>query len=65
MLAEAFIIVWNEIDTIKLTIEYYQRVCDKVNVFDNWSDDGTFEECLAMGCNVERFGLRGVLDDFT
>ena len=63
MLVETYIIAWNEIETIHLTIEHYQKFCDRIMVFDNWSDDGTFEKCLGMGCGVERFGLKGVLDD--
>lgn len=63
MKIEAFVIVWNEIDTIHLTIKHYQRFCDVINVFDNYSNDGTFEKCQELGCNVQRFGQEGVLDD--
>lgn len=63
MIIECYIICWNEIDTIDLTLMHYSRFCDIINVFDNWSDDGTFERCKKFGCNVQRFGIQGVLDD--
>jgi len=63
MIAEAFIICWNEIETIHLTISHYQKFCDKITIFDNFSDDGTAEKCRELGCEVQYFGIKGVLDD--
>lgn len=60
---EAYIIAWNEIEIIHLTIAHYQKFCSKVFIFDNWSDDGTFEKAQQMGCEVSRFGIEGQLDD--
>lgn len=60
---EAYIIAWNEIEIIELTIKHYQKFCSKVFIFDNYSDDGTFEKAQEMGCEVSRFGINGQLDD--
>jgi len=60
---EAYIIAWNEIEIIHLTIRHYQKFCSKVFIFDNYSDDGTFEKAQEMGCEVTRFGIQGQLDD--
>jgi glycosyltransferase involved in cell wall biosynthesis len=60
---EAYIIAWNEIEIIELTIKHYQKFCSKVFLFDNYSDDGTFEKAQEMGCQVARFGIKGQLDD--
>ena len=60
---EAFIIAWNEIETIHLTIQHYQKFCDKITIYDNFSDDGTYEKSHDMGCEVRQFGRRGELDD--
>ena len=61
-MVEAFIIAWNEIETIHLTIEHYQRFCDKVTILDNYSNDGTYEKAEQM-CNVQHFGIKNQLDD--
>lgn len=63
MICEAFIIAWNEIETIHLTIKHYQKFCDQITILDNWSDDGTREKAESMGCKVQTFGVRGSLDD--
>lgn len=63
MNVEAYIIAWNESETIHLTIKHYQQFCTRIVVYDNWSDDGTPEICKAMGCEVKQFGIPGVLDD--
>lgn len=63
MKIEAYIIAWNESETIHLTIKHYQSFCTSVEIFDNYSDDGTPEIARSMGCEVQSFGIRGVLDD--
>lgn len=63
MICEAFIMAWNEADTIELTIKHYQRFCDRVTLLDNYSTDGTVAIAKAKGCEVIQFGEPGVLDD--
>lgn len=63
MRIEAFILAWNEQDTIALTLKHYQKFCDKITLFDNYSDDDTPLIARAMGCEVKQFGIKGVLDD--
>lgn len=60
---EAFIIGWNEVETIHLTIKHYQKFCDRITFYDNYSDDGTDEVVSSMGCTVVKFGIKGVLSD--
>lgn len=63
MSIDAYIICWNEIETIHLTVSHYQKFCRNIYIFDNFSNDGTREVCEKMGCIVECFGKFGVLDD--
>ncbi len=60
---EAFIIVWNESQTIKLTIDHYKQFCDKITFFDNHSNDGTQEIIKSNGCELNTFGTPGQLED--
>lgn len=60
---EAYVIAWNEIETIRFTVQHYQRLGAKVKIFDNYSDDGTPELCRLLGCEVETFGIKGELND--
>jgi glycosyltransferase involved in cell wall biosynthesis len=60
---EAFIIAWNESETIHLTIKHYQKYCSKITIFDNFSDDNTREIAESMGCYVKLFGIQGLLSD--
>lgn len=63
MICEAFILAWNESETIHLTIKHYQKFCDQITIMDNWSDDGTREKAEEIGCIVKMFGVKGQLDD--
>lgn len=63
MKAEAFLIAWNESETIHLTIKHYQKFCDRITIFDNYSTDNTNHIAREMGCEVMPFGIQGVLDD--
>ncbi|NLR68654.1 hypothetical protein HGH92_30405 [Chitinophaga varians] len=63
MIIKAFIIVYNESDIIRFTINHYQKFCTEVHILDNYSTDNTREIALGMGCHVQLFGTPGVLDD--
>ena len=65
MIVEAFILAWNESETIHLTIKHYQKFCDKITIYDHFSDDGTAEIAEQMGCFIKYFGVKGELDDKT
>jgi len=60
---QIYLIAWNEIETIHLTIKHYQSFGAKIKVFDNYSNDGTPEICRLLGCEVESFGIPGQLND--
>ena len=60
---EAFILCWNESETLHLTIKHYQSFCSKITIFDNFSTDNSREIAEAMGCEVKLFGLEGQLND--
>lgn len=63
MNVEAFIIAFNEAETIHLTVRHYQQFCSRIVIFDNFSTDNTREIALSMGCDVRLFGQKGVLSD--
>ena len=63
MKVEVFIVAWNREDTIAMTVRHYQRFCQKVTLFDNFSDDKTREIAEAMGAHIKLFGQVGVLND--
>lgn len=63
MKIEAYILAYNEAETIGLTIKHYQQFCERVVIFDNFSTDDTRDIALAMGCDVRLFGVKGVLSD--
>ncbi len=63
MICEAFIIAWNREDSIHLTIRHYQQFCQRVVIFDNFSEDKTREIAVSLGADVRLFGTKGVLDD--
>jgi glycosyltransferase involved in cell wall biosynthesis len=60
---ECHVLVWNEAETIHLTIKHYQAFCERIVLWDNYSDDGTPEIAKAMGCTVKTFGKKGELSD--
>lgn len=62
-MVEAFVIGWNESDTIRLTLSHYNSFCEKVTLFDNYSTDGTPDIARDMGAEVKQFGTPGVLSD--
>ncbi len=63
MKIEAYIIAWNESETIRFTIKHYKEFCDKVIIFDNYSTDNTREIAEEMGAEVRLFGEKGQLSD--
>lgn len=63
VVCEAYIIAWNRADTIHMTIKHYQQFCQRIVIFDNYSDDKTREIALQLGADVRLFGTKGVLDD--
>jgi len=62
-MVEAFIICFNEAETIHLTINHYRQFCDRITIYDNFSNDNTREIAEGLGCIVKPFGIAGVLDD--
>lgn len=62
-MVEAFVIAWQESETIRLTLSHYSSFCDKVTLFDNYSTDGTPDIAREMGAEVKQFGTPGVLSD--
>lgn len=62
-MVEAFIVGWNESETIRLTLSHYNSFCEKVTLFDNYSTDGTPDIARDMGATVKQFGTPGVLSD--
>lgn len=63
MTIHAHIICWNRADVIHLTIGHYKKFCDKIFIWDNFSDDKTREIAESLGCEVKLFGVVGSLDD--
>lgn len=63
MLIEAYILCWNEEDTLHLTLKHYKKFCDRIILLDNFSTDSSRDIALNFGCEVRLFGKEGVLDD--
>jgi len=63
MKIEAHIINWNEADIIALTVSHYKKFCDRIVIYDNYSDDGSDLIAKSMGCEVVKFGIPGMLCD--
>lgn len=64
-MTEAFIICWNEIETIRFTIDHYEKFCDQLTFYDNYSDDTTDTYIESRGHKVVKFGTPGKLEDKT
>lgn len=60
---EAYILAWNEAETIHLTVKHYRQFCSRIIIYDNFSTDNTREIAEALGCEIRPFGIAGVLDD--
>lgn len=63
MMIEAYVLAWNEAETIHLTIQHYQKFCSRIVIYDNFSTDDTRDIAVRMGCEVRLFGIKGVLSD--
>jgi glycosyltransferase involved in cell wall biosynthesis len=63
MKIEAHIIAWNEAEIIGLVIKHYQKFCNHITIYDNYSSDSTQLIAESMGCDVKKFGIKGQLDD--
>lgn len=63
MKVEAYILAFNEAETIHLTIAHYKQFCDRIIIFDNFSTDNTRDIAEGLGCEIKPFGIAGVLDD--
>lgn len=63
MFVEAYILAFNEAETIHLTVRHYKQFCDRIVIYDNFSTDNTREICEGLGCEIRPFGIAGVLDD--
>ena len=55
--------VWNEAEIIAFTIKHYQKFCQQITVWDNYSDDNTRDIAISMGFEVKLFGKKGQLHD--
>lgn len=63
MRIEAFLICWNEIEILPFVIKHYQKFCDQITIYDNYSSDGSDKLAESMGCIVKKFGTPGELND--
>lgn len=59
----AYLLMWNEIDMVKLVVSYYQDFCDRIVIMDNHSTDGSAELAVSLGCEVIPFGSKLFDDD--
>lgn len=59
----AFILCWNESDILAMVIRHYEKFCDHITIYDNFSTDSSQLIAESMGCDVKKFGKPGVLDD--
>lgn len=55
-------VVWNEIDVLPYLLEYFKTQGIDVFIFDNFSDDGTWECLLDNGIECERISSNGSFD---
>lgn len=60
---EAYLVAFNEEETIHLSIKHYQQFCSRITILNNHSTDRTVEISKDLGCRVWGFGIEGVLND--
>lgn len=60
---EAYLVAFNEEETIHLSIKHYQQFCGRVTILNNHSTDRTVEIAKSMGCRIRNFGTPGILND--
>jgi len=63
MRIEAFLICWNEREILPFVIKHYQKFCDSITIYDNYSDDGSDILAEQMGCKVIKYDTNGQLND--
>lgn len=60
---EAYLVAFNEEETIHLSIKHYQTFCSRITILNNHSTDRTVEIAKSMGCRIRNFGTPGILND--
>jgi glycosyltransferase involved in cell wall biosynthesis len=60
---EAYLVAFNEEETIHFSIKHYQTFCSRITILNNHSTDRTVEIAKAMGCRIRNFGTPGILND--
>jgi glycosyltransferase involved in cell wall biosynthesis len=60
---EAYLVAFNEEETIHLSIKHYQQFCSRITILNNHSTDRTAAIAKEMGCRVRNFGVIGSLSD--
>lgn len=63
MLISCNLMTFNESEIIGFTIKHYKKFCEKITVWDNYSEDNTREIAESLGCEVKLFGKKGQLHD--
>lgn len=63
MRIEAHILCFNESEIIRITLDHYWKMCQKITIYDNYSTDDSAQIARSNGCEVKSFGIRGKLDD--
>ena len=58
MKIEAYLVMWNELDMVKLVVSHYQKFCDRIVILDNHSTDGSDKLAESLGCEVVKFGTK-------
>lgn len=58
MRIEAYLLCWNEIDIMPFIVQHYQKFCDHIVIYDNYSTDGSDKLAESMGCEVRKFGTK-------
>jgi|SRR6188768_2635945 len=58
MKIHAFLLMYNELDMVRLVVKHYQKFCDKITIYDNHSTDGSAELARSLGCEVIPFGTK-------
>lgn len=63
MKVESHLLCWNELDIMPFVIRHYQKFCDKIIIWDNYSTDGSDKLAKSLGCEVVKFGTK-FFDDY-
>lgn len=63
MKIHCYFINWNEKFYIPFFHNHYKNFCEKIIMYDQYSDDGSRELAESLGIEVRNFGRPGVLND--